>query len=128
VTATDIVTRVSAALPGVPAWSALHAVLGTLGEVLPYGTAGYLAANLPAPVGAAVGRHFPVDDQLATVSRAEFLGAVSRRSGCPLEATEPVVRAVLGAVAESVPLGVLVDVQAVLPAPLVDLVPVEVRS
>ncbi len=126
--ATDIVARVSATVPEVPAWAALHGVLGTLGEVLPYGTAGYLAANLPEPVGAAVGRHFPVDGEVGPVSRAEFVGAVARRCGCPLEAAEPVIRAVTGAVAASVPLGVMVDVQQMLPEALVDLVPVEVRS
>jgi uncharacterized protein (DUF2267 family) len=119
----DIIDRVAAESHGVPTWLALRGVLGTLGEVLPFGTAAYLAANLPAAIGVAVGRHFPADGPVGPVTRGEFTAAVARRCGCPAHSVEPVIRAVTRAVAASVPLGVLVDVQHMLPEPLLDLVP-----
>lgn len=117
-----ILDRVDAAGLGIPPWQAVHAVLETLGEVLPYGTAAYLAASLPDEVGAAVGRHFPADGAVGDVDRADFATAVARRCGCATEEAEPVIRAVTGAVAGVVPLGVMVNVEHVTPGPLLDLI------
>jgi uncharacterized protein (DUF2267 family) len=117
-----ILDRVDEAGLGIPPWEAVNAVLETLGEVLPYGTAGYLAASLPDEVGAAVGRHFPADDPVGDVDRIEFTTAVANRCGCAAEEAEPVIRAVTGAVADVVPLGVMVNVEHVTPEPLLDLI------
>jgi uncharacterized protein (DUF2267 family) len=117
-----ILERVDEAGLGIPPWRAVNAVLETLGEVLPYGTAAYLAASLPDEVGAAVGRHFPADDEVGDVDRTEFATAVARRCGCAAEEAEPVIRAVTGAVAGVVPLGVMVNVEHVTPEPLLDLI------
>jgi uncharacterized protein (DUF2267 family) len=106
----------------VPAGRAVHAVLETLGEVLPYGTAAYLAGSLPDEVGEAVGRHFPADSAVGSVGRAEFEAAVVRRCGCAADEAESLIRAVTGAVAEVVPLGVMVNVEHVTPEPLLDLI------
>jgi uncharacterized protein (DUF2267 family) len=108
---------------GIPPGQAVSAVLETLGEVLPYGTAAYLAASLPDAAGAAVGRHFPADSAVGDVGRVEFETAVARRCGCPADEVEPVIRAVTEAVAEVVPLGVMVNVEHVTPEPLLDLIP-----
>jgi uncharacterized protein (DUF2267 family) len=118
----QILERVERAGLGVPAGRAVNAVLETLGEVLPYGTAAYLAASLPDEVGGAVGRHFPADSVVGSVGRAEFEAAVVRRCGCAADEVEPVIRAVAGAVAGVVPLGVMVNVEHVTPEPLLDLI------
>jgi uncharacterized protein (DUF2267 family) len=118
-----ILDQVDRAGLGVPPWQAVNAVLGTLGEVLPYGTAAYLAASLPDSVGAAVGRHFPADGAVGSVGRAEFETAVARRCGCAADEAGPVIRAVTEAVAGVVPLGVMVNVEHVTPEPLLDLIP-----
>ena len=47
------------------------AVLSTLGEELPAGTAGYLATNLPAEAGVRVRRPAPSDDEGAKMLRGE---------------------------------------------------------
>lgn len=117
-----ILRRVASAEPGVPAWPAVRAVLGTLGEALPFGTAAYLASNLPRPLAEAVGRHFPVDDPVVRVGRRDFAGSVARRCGCPPERVDSVIRAVTSAVAGDVPRGVMVDVEQVTPRPLLDLI------
>ncbi len=118
-----ILDEVAAANLGVPPWQAVNAVLETLGEVLPYGTAAYLAASLPDAVGTLVGRHFPADSEVGYVGRAEFQSAVARRCGCPTDEVEPVIRTVSTAIAGVLPLGVLVNVEHVTPEPLLDLVP-----
>ena len=118
----QILARVDGAGLGVPAERAVHAVLETLGEVLPYGTAAYLASSLPDPVAEAVGRHFPVDSAVGTVGRAEFAAAVVRRCGCAADEAELLIRAVTEAVAGAVPLGVMVNVEHVTPEPLLDLI------
>ena len=118
-----ILDEVERAGLGIPSWQAVNAVLETLGEVLPYGTAAYLAASLPDDVGAAVGRHFPVDNAVGDVGRAEFTTAVARRCGCAADEAEPVIRAVTEAIAVVVPFGVMVNVEHVTPEPLLDLMP-----
>jgi uncharacterized protein (DUF2267 family) len=118
-----ILDHVDRADLGIPPWQAVSAVLETLGEVLPYGTAAYLAASLPDEVGAAVGRHFPADSAVGDVRRSEFDAAVARRCGCRADEIEPVIRAVTEAVAEVVPLGVMVNVEHVTPEHLLDLIP-----
>jgi uncharacterized protein (DUF2267 family) len=120
----EVVSRTADAENSVPAWAAIRSVLGVLGETLPSGTAGYLADNLPGPVGEAVGRHFPADDPVVHTSRAEFVAAVCDRCHCHPDAAEPIIRAVTAAVAVIVPSGVIADVRHVLPADLLDLVPV----
>lgn len=107
----------------VPPGVAIAAVLETLGEVLPFGTAGYLAANLPAPVRASVGRHFPVDEGVSQVRRQDFRAAVAVRCGRTADEADGIIRAVTGALAHVVPLGVLADVRAETPEPLLDLLP-----
>jgi uncharacterized protein (DUF2267 family) len=119
----QVLDQVDRAGLGVPPGQAVTAVLETLGEVLPYGTAAYLAASLPDALGAAVGRHFPADEPVGEVGRAEFEIAVARRCGCAADEAEPVIRAVTGAVADVVPLGVMVNVEHVTPEPLLDLIP-----
>jgi uncharacterized protein (DUF2267 family) len=109
-----------AGLP-VPAGRAVHAVLETLGEALPYGTAAYLAASLPDEVGESVGRHLPADSEVGCVGRAEFEAAVVRRCGCAADQADPLIRAVIDAVADVVPLGVLANVEHVTPRPLLEL-------
>jgi uncharacterized protein (DUF2267 family) len=118
-----ILDEVERAGLGVPSWQAVDAVLETLGEVLPYGTAAYLAASLPDDVGAAVGRHFPVDAAVGDIGRAEFTTAVARRCGCAADEAESVIRAVTEAIAAVVPFGVMVNVEHVTPEPLLDLMP-----
>lgn len=119
----QILEEVDRAGLGVPSWQAVNAVLETLGEVLPYGTAAYLAASLPDDLGAAVGRHFPVDSAVGDIGRAEFTTAVARRCGCATDEAEPVIRAVTGAVSGVLPFGVMVNVEHVTPEPLLDLMP-----
>jgi uncharacterized protein (DUF2267 family) len=121
--ARELAGRVASAGLDVPADLAIAAVLETLGEVLPFGTAGYLAANLPQPVRASVGRHFPVDDQVEPVARRDFEAAVALRCGRTVDEADDIIRAVTGALAHVVPLGVLTDVRAAAPEPLLDLLP-----
>jgi uncharacterized protein (DUF2267 family) len=118
----DIIDRVAAARTGVPPWQAVCAVLETLGEVLPYGTAAYLAASLPDALGAEVGRHFPADSSVAEIERAEFVAAVARRCDCDADGAARTIRAVADAIAATVPFGVMVNVEHVTPAPLLDLI------
>lgn len=118
----QIIERVERAGLGVPAGRAVHAVLETLGEVLPYGTAAYLASSLPDAVGEAVGRHFPADTPVGSVGRTEFEAAVVRRCGCAADEAEQLIRAVTDAVAGAVPLGVMVNVEHVTPEPLLDFI------
>jgi uncharacterized protein (DUF2267 family) len=117
----DILDRVRAAGTGVPPWQAVSAVLATLGEVLPYGTAAYLAASLPDQIGAEVGRHFPADASVGRIERAEFEAAVARRCGCSADQAAAVIRAVADAVSATVPFGVMVNVEHVTPEPLLEL-------
>ncbi|HKS99523.1 MAG TPA: DUF2267 domain-containing protein [Rugosimonospora sp.] len=107
----------------VPPEIAIAAVLETLGEVLPSGTAGYLAANLPPPVRASVGRHFPPDERVGTVRRSDVRAAVAVRCGRTADEADGIIRAVTGALAQVVPHGVLVDVWQEAPEPLLDLLP-----
>lgn len=118
----DIIDRVNAAQTGVPAWQAVCAVLETLGEVLPYGTAAYLAASLPDAMGAEVGRHFPADSSVGQIDRADFVAAVARRCGCGADGAERAIRAVTEAISATVPFGVMVNVEHMTPEPLLDLI------
>ncbi|WP_203916555.1 DUF2267 domain-containing protein [Rugosimonospora africana] len=118
----DIIDRVAAAGVGLPPWQAVCAVLETLGEVLPYGTAAYLASSLPDEMGAEVGRHFPADSAVSQIDRTEFLAAVARRCDCGLDAAERATRAVTEAIAATVPFAVMVNVEHVTPEPLLDLI------
>jgi uncharacterized protein (DUF2267 family) len=118
----DIIDHVKAAQIGVPAWQAVCAVLETLGEVLPFGTAAYLASSLPDAMGAEVGRHFPAEESVSRIERSEFVAAVARRCGCGTEEAARVIRAVADAVAATVPFGVMVNVEHVTPQPLLDLI------
>ena len=120
----DIIDSVVAARLGVAPWPAVSAVLETLGEVLPYGTAAYLAASLPDQIGVEVGRHFPTDSPVCPVERTEFEAAVARRCGCTVDEAGAVIRAVARAVAATVPFGVMVNVEHVTPQPLLDLIAV----
>jgi uncharacterized protein (DUF2267 family) len=119
--ARELADQVAAAGLTVPPDLAIAAVLETLGEVLPFGTAGYLAANLPEPVGASVGRHFPVDGPVELVERRDFEAAVAVRCGRTADEADDIIRAVTEALTHVVPLGVLSDVRAATPEPLLDL-------
>jgi uncharacterized protein (DUF2267 family) len=121
--ARELASRVAGAGLRVPPELAIAAVLETLGEVLPFGTAGYLAANLPQPVRASVGRHFPVDEQVEPVERSDFQTAVAVRCGRTVDEADGIIKAVTDALAHVVPLGVLADVRAAAPEPLLDLLP-----
>jgi uncharacterized protein (DUF2267 family) len=121
--ARELADRVAGAGLDVPPEIAIAAVLETLGEVLPFGTAGYLAANLPEPARASVGRHFPVDDQVESIARHDFEAAVAVRCGRTADEAPDIIRAVTGALSHVVPMGVLADVRAVTPEPLLDLLP-----
>jgi uncharacterized protein (DUF2267 family) len=101
----------------------LSAVLTTLGEELPAGTAGYLATNLPDEVGARIRRAKPADDDGARLDRAHFLDRVAERGGCARQDAPDRVRLVLRAVAHGVPGAVMVDVATAVPADLLDLLP-----
>jgi uncharacterized protein (DUF2267 family) len=101
----------------------VSAVLTTLGEELPAGTAGYLASNLPDEVGERVRRSVPVDDAGAGLDRPHFLYRVAERGGCAPDEARDRVRMVLRAVAHGVPEGVMVDVATAVPADLLDLLP-----
>jgi uncharacterized protein (DUF2267 family) len=118
----DIIDRVTAAGIGVPPWQAVCAVLETLGEVLPYGTAAYLASSLPDSMGVEVGRHFPADSSVGRIERNDFVAAVARRCGCGVGEAERVIRIVADAIAATVPFGVMVNVEHVTPEPLLDLI------
>jgi uncharacterized protein (DUF2267 family) len=106
-----------------PVELAVAAVLTTLGEELPAGTAGYLASNLPTEVGVRVRRAWPTDDAGARMDRYRFLYRVAQRGGCDPEEAGPRIRAVLGAVSEGVPEAVMVDVAVAVPEDLLDLMP-----
>jgi uncharacterized protein (DUF2267 family) len=121
--ARELAGRVADAGIEVPPELAIAAVLETLGEVLPFGTAGYLAANLPQPLGASVGRHFPVDAPVDPVDRRDFETTVAVRCGRTADEADEIIRAVTGALSHVVPLGVLADVRAAAPEPLLDLLP-----
>jgi uncharacterized protein (DUF2267 family) len=119
----ELAGRVAGTGIDVPPDLAVAAVLETLGEVLPFGTAGYLAANLPQPLRARVGRHFPVDDEVEPVGRREFAAAVAVRCGRTADEADAIIKAVTAALAQVIPLGVLSDVRAATPEPLLDLLP-----
>jgi uncharacterized protein (DUF2267 family) len=106
-----------------PVEIAVSAVLTTLGEELPAGTAGYLATNLPAEVGARVRRRRPADDAGARLDRIGFLYRVALRGGCEPEEAGERVRTVLTAVAHGIPDAVMVDVAVAVPEDLLDLIP-----
>ena len=101
----------------------VSAVLTTLGEELPAGTAGYLATNLPDEVGARVRRPKPTDDDGAHLDRMHFLDRVAERGCCARQDAPDRVRLVLRAVAHGLPAGVMVDVATAVPADLLDLLP-----
>ena len=101
----------------------VSAVLTTLGEELPAGTAGYLATNLPDEVGARVRRREPTDDHGAHLDRMHFLDRVAERGGCARQDAPDRVRLVMRAVAHGVPAGVMADVITAVPADLLDLLP-----
>ncbi len=107
-----------------PVEVAAFAVLTTLGEELPAGTAGYLASNLPGELRARVRRPRPADDGGARLPRDVFLRRVAQRAGCDPEEAPDQVRRVLRAVAAALPGAVMVDVAVALPADLLDLLPV----
>jgi uncharacterized protein (DUF2267 family) len=106
-----------------PVERTVTAVLATLGEELPAGTAGYLATNLPEEAGARVRRPVPADDAGARLSRPHFLDRVAARGGCARDEAPERVRQVLGVLADGVPEGVMVDVAIAVPADLLDLMP-----
>jgi uncharacterized protein (DUF2267 family) len=106
-----------------PVEVAVSAVLTTLGEELPAGTAGYLATNLPAEVASRVRRKRPSDDEGAHLDRRRFLTRVAQRSGCEPDEADERVRTVLAAVSHAVPDAVMVDVAVAVPADLLDLIP-----
>jgi uncharacterized protein (DUF2267 family) len=99
------------------------AVLTTLGEELPAGTAGYLATNLPAEAGARVRRRWPCDDEGAHLDRSRFLRRVAQRGGCDPDEAGELVRTVLAAVSHGIPDAVMVDVAVAVPEELLDLIP-----
>jgi uncharacterized protein (DUF2267 family) len=99
------------------------AVLTTLGEELPAGTAGYLATNLPVEAGVRVRRATPSDDEGAHWDRTRFLRRVAERGGVPPDQAGEVVHTVLTAVSHGVPGAVMVDVAAAVPSDLLDLIP-----
>ncbi|TML30587.1 MAG: DUF2267 domain-containing protein [Actinobacteria bacterium] len=101
----------------------VSAVLTTLGEELPSGTAGYLATNLPTEVGSRVRRRRPSDDEGAHMDRSRFLYRVAQRGGCEPDEAGERVRTVLTAVAHGVPDAVMVDVAVAVPEDLLDLIP-----
>jgi uncharacterized protein (DUF2267 family) len=101
----------------------VSAVLTTLGEELPAGTAGYLATNLPAEVSTRVRRPRPADDTGAHMDRSRFLYRVAQRGGCEPDEAGDRVRTVLTAVSHAVPDAVMVDVAVAVPEDLLDLLP-----
>ena len=117
----------------------VNAVLTTLGEELPAGTAGYLATNLPGKAGARVRRGRPRGrsrgrppdgsgdsgdcDSGARLDRARFLRRVADRGGCEPDQAGEWVRTVLTAVSHGVPEAVMVDVAVAVPEDLLDLIP-----
>ncbi len=106
-----------------PVEVSVTAVLTTLGEELPAGTAGYLATNLPDEVGVRVRRTRPSDDEGAHLSRSGFLHRVALRGGVEPDEAGEVVRTVLTALSHKVPEGVMTDVAVAVPADLLDLIP-----
>ena len=106
-----------------PAELTVSAVLTTLGEELPAGTAGYLATNLPDEAGARVRRPAPADDAGARLDRPHFLYRVAERGCCAPDEARDRVRMVLRVVAHGVPDAVMVDVATAVPADLLDLLP-----
>src|SRR5262245_31800575 len=103
---------------GVPAHTAVTAVLHTLGEVLPYGVAGYLSANLPGSLRPAVGRHFPVDQRVSQVGRNEFMAAVVVRAQIHANEAERLIAAVLAALDRTLPGAVMNHVRMAVPEAL----------
>jgi uncharacterized protein (DUF2267 family) len=101
----------------------VSAVLTTLGEELPAGTAGYLATNLPAEVSARVRRRRPSDDEGAHMDRGRFLRRVAQRAGGEPDEAGEWVRVVLTAVSHGVPDAVMTDVAVAVPQDLLDLIP-----
>ncbi|MBO0869682.1 MAG: DUF2267 domain-containing protein [Micromonosporaceae bacterium] len=106
----------------VPPRAAMTAVLNTLGEVLPYGVAGYLSANLPGPLRPAVGRHFPVDQRVSQVGRNEFMAAVVVRAQIHANDAERLIASVLEVLGRSVPAAVMNHVRMAVPEALMSLV------
>lgn len=102
----------------VPAHTAVTAVLNTLGEVLPYGVAGYLSANLPGSLRPAVGRHFPVDQRVSHVGRNEFMAAVVVRAQIHANDAERLIGSVLEALGRTVPAAVMNHVRLAIPETL----------
>lgn len=119
----ELLDRIRRAGVPEPVELAASAVLTTLGEELPAGTAGYLATHLPGEIGPRVRRPRPADDGGARWDREHFLRRVAQRSGCDPDEAGPRVRAVLSAVAAGVPAAVLVDVAVAVPGDLLDLMP-----
>jgi uncharacterized protein (DUF2267 family) len=105
----------------VPPHAAVTAVLNTLGEVLPYGVAGYLSANLPGSLRPAVGRHFPVDQRVSQVGRNEFMAAVVVRAQVHASDAERLIASVVEALDAAVPAGVMNDVRLAVPEALMEL-------
>jgi uncharacterized protein (DUF2267 family) len=101
----------------------VSAVLTTLGEELPAGTAGYLATNLPDEVGTRIRRPRPADDAGARMDRSRFLYRVAQRGGCEPDEAGERVRTVLIAVSHGVPDAVMVNVAVAVPVDLLDLLP-----
>jgi uncharacterized protein (DUF2267 family) len=102
----------------------VSAVLTTLGEELPAGTAGYLATNLPVEVGARVNRgERPSDNGGAHMDRSRFLRRVAQRGGGEPDEAGEWVRTVLTAVSHGVPEAVMTDVAVAVPEDLLDLIP-----
>jgi uncharacterized protein (DUF2267 family) len=120
---TELLDEVRQAGVPEPVEVAVSAVLTTLGEELPAGTAGYLATNLPAEVAPRVRRKRPSDDEGAHLDRGHFLTRVAQRSGCEPDEADRQVRTVLAAVSHAVPDAVMVDVAVAVPADLLDLIP-----
>ncbi len=119
----ELLERVRRAGVPEPVEVAVSAVLTTIGEQLPAGTAGYLATHLPADVGTRVRRRRPSDDGGARLSRDGFLRRVAQRAGCETGDAPDEVRAVMDVVGRDLPDAVLVDVAVALPSDLLDLLP-----
>jgi uncharacterized protein (DUF2267 family) len=119
----DLLDEVRGAGVPEPVEDTVRAVLTTLGEELPAGTAGYLAANLPAEVGIGVRRRTPSDDEGAHWDRSRFLRRVAERGKVAPDEAGRLVRTVLTAVSHGVPEAVMVDVAVAVPEDLLDLIP-----
>jgi uncharacterized protein (DUF2267 family) len=107
-----------------PAELTISAVLTTLAEELPAGTAGSLATNLPAEVAARVRRPGRgADDEGAHMDRWHFLNRVAQRGGWEPDEAGQWVRTVLTVVSHAVPEAVMVNVAVGVPPDLLDLLP-----